>query len=119
MRPEQSLERRAKTWRLSRAFENFVNLFFMAVGHRRDDGLFVLEIPVDQTDADSSPGADIVHARLVKTAFGEARDRGIENLGWPVKNGVGLGLRHGGKTMNERSFIVKWPQIYETIWCFI
>jgi hypothetical protein len=30
----------------------------------------------------------------VKAAFGEARDRGIENLGWPVKNGVRLGLRH-------------------------
>jgi hypothetical protein len=33
----------------------------------------------------------------VETALGKARHRGIENLGRPVKGGVGLRLGHGPK----------------------
>src|SRR5205823_3812583 len=87
----------------------------MSIRHRRNHGLFVLKIAINQTDADPGFSADIVHARLVETTFGKARHRGIENLRRPVKNGVGLRLGHRAKTMNERSFIVKWPLFYEAI----
>ena len=43
--------------------------------------LLYFKMPVDQTDADSSFGADVVHARLMKSALGEADDGRLENLG--------------------------------------
>jgi hypothetical protein len=51
----------------------------------------------------------------VKTTFGKASHSGIENLGRPVESGVGWRLGHWATTMNERSFIVKWPSLYEAI----
>jgi hypothetical protein len=92
-----------------------MDFLFMPIGHGRNHGLFVLKIAINQTDADPGFGADIMHARLVETAFGKARHRGIENLGRPVKNGIGLRMGHWATTMNERSFIVKWPGFYEAI----
>src|SRR5437588_5129446 len=85
----------------------------MPIGHCRNHGLFILKITIDQTDADSRFGADIVHARLVETTLGEARYRGVENLRRPAKNGVSLRVGHWANTMNERSFIVKWPAFHE------
>src|SRR5260370_12094217 len=83
----------------------------MSIRHRRNHGLFILKIAIDQADADPGFGADIVHARLVETTFGKARHRGIEDLGGPVKDGVSLRVGHWANTMNERSFIVKWPSL--------
>src|ERR1700737_5290767 len=83
----------------------------MPIGNGRNHGLFILKVAIDQTDADPGFGADIVHARLVETTFGKARHRGIENLGRPVEDGVGLRLGHWANIMNERSFIVKWPYL--------
>ena len=53
----------------------------MPIGHGGNDGLLVDEIAIDQADADSGFGADIVHAGLVKAALGEANDGGLEDLG--------------------------------------
>jgi hypothetical protein len=97
------------------AFQNFLDFLFMPIGHGRNHGLFVLEIAIDQTDADPGFGADVVHARLVETTLGKARHGGVENLSRPIKDGVGLRVGHWAKTMNERSFIVKWPGFYEAI----
>jgi hypothetical protein len=59
-----------------------------------------LEVAVDQADADSSLGADIMHAGLVETFPGEAEDCRVEDLGSAIEAGgdgrVGLEETHGG-----------------------
>ncbi len=68
----------------------------------------ILKIAIDQPDTDAGFGADIVHARLVKTPFGETNYRRVQDLRFSVETAIGLRQRHWAKTMNERSFIVKW-----------
>jgi len=97
MRGEKHLERFEQAGGLARAIENLMNLFLVPVGHSRNHVLLVLEIAINQADADPGFSADIVHARLVETALGKTRHRGIENLGRPVKDGVDLRLGHGPK----------------------
>jgi len=65
----------------------------MSGGHRRNDCLLIFEIAIDQFDADPSLSADIVHAGLVKPAFGEADQRSFKDLGTPIRvRRVYLGL---------------------------
>ena len=80
MRGEKNLERFEQSRRLSGAFEERLDLVLMAVGHGGNDGLLVFEIAVDEADADSGLGADVVHAGLVEAAFGEADHGGVEDL---------------------------------------
>ena len=84
MRGEQDFERLEQRRRLARAFQHFADLFLVPVGHRRNDRLFVFEIAIDQTDADPGFGADVVHAGLVKSAFGKADESGIKDLGTSI-----------------------------------
>jgi hypothetical protein len=66
----------------------------MPIGHGCDDGLFVFEVAVDQTDADAGFGADIVHTGLVETVFGETDDGSVEDLGPTIEGGFNLRIRH-------------------------
>jgi hypothetical protein len=52
-----------------------------------------------------------VHARLMKSAFGEAHHGGIKDLRRSIQAGLCLGVDHGAKKMNERSFIVKFGHL--------
>jgi hypothetical protein len=61
----------------------------MPIGHGGNDGLFVFEVTIDQTDTYSGLGADVVHAGLMKTAFSEAVHGGGKDLLTPVSNGIG------------------------------
>ena len=79
------------------ALEHVLDFVFVPVGHGRDDRLFVFEIAIDQADADACLGADIVHAGLVKAAFGETNHGGIEDLGAAIEGRFELGLGHGAK----------------------
>ena len=63
-----------------RAFQNFANFFLMAVRHRGNHRFFVFEVPIDQTDANAGFGTDIMHAGLMKPAFGKADYSGIKDL---------------------------------------
>ena len=69
------------------AFQDFLDLLLVPVGHRRNDRLFVGEIAINQSDAYARFGADIVHTGLVKAAFGEANQGGIEDLGPAIESG--------------------------------
>jgi hypothetical protein len=65
----------------------------MAIGHRGNDRLFVFEVAVDEADADTSFGTDVVHAGLMKSAFGKADYSGIKDLGTSIWVGrILLGL---------------------------
>ena len=70
----------AKSGSLTRAFQEFLKNLLPAISHGGNDGLFALKVAVDKTYADTGFGADIVHARLVKATFGEARESGAEDL---------------------------------------
>src|SRR5947199_8312896 len=80
----------------------------MPIGHCGNNRILILEIAINQTDANPGFGTDVVHAGLVEASFGEADQGGIEALGAAVLAGFYLGLRHDLGQMNERSFIVKW-----------
>ncbi len=69
---KQNLERFEEGGRLSGAVQDVLNFVLMAIRHGGDDRFFVCKIAVDQADADSGFGADIVHTGLVEAAFGEA-----------------------------------------------
>ena len=86
----------------------------MPVRHGGDDRVFVFEIAIDQTDADPGLGTDIVHAGLMKTAFGEANHGRLEDLVRAIRGRFVLGLRHKVEKMNERSFIVNSPSLKVT-----
>ena len=107
MSGEQDFERLEQRRRLFGALEDLGDLSLVAVRHCGDDRLFVFEIAIDQSDADSGLSADIVHAGLMKTALGEANKGCIEDLTTPIWSRICLGLGHRIGTMNERSFIVK------------
>jgi hypothetical protein len=95
MRGEQNFERLKQRLRLARAFQHVADFCLVAIGHRRNDRLLVFEIAIDQPDADAGFGTNVVHAGLVKSAFGKADQSGIEDLGATI--GIGrfyLGLRH-------------------------
>ena len=111
MRSEQNLKRLEQGRRLFSAQQHFGNLFLVAVRHRGNDRLFVFEIAINESDADPSLGADIVHAGLVKTTLGEANHGGLHDLLATILAGVYLEIRHKARTMNERSFIVKPPPL--------
>ena len=81
---EPDLERLEQRGRFPRSLEQILNEFLMMVGHRRDHRFFVGKVTIDEPDADSGFGADIMHARLVKSAIGEANHGGIENLRAPI-----------------------------------
>ncbi len=66
--------------RLSCAFEHVADFFLMPVRHRGNDRLFVFEIAIDKANADAGFGTDVVHAGLVKSAFGKADQSGIKDL---------------------------------------
>src|SRR6516162_9087545 len=107
MSREQDFERLEQRWRLPGAFQKVANLLLVPIRHCGNDRLLVLEVTIDQTDADTRLRTDIVHAGLVKSAFGKADQSGIKDLGTSIGNGICLGLRHNSWKMNERSFIVK------------
>src|SRR6516165_5445729 len=107
MSGEQDFEGLEQRRRLFGALQHFGNLFLVPVRHGGYDRLFVFKIAIDQSDADPSLGADVVHAGLVKTALGEANKSCIEDLATPIGSGICLGLWHRFAKMNERSFIVK------------
>ena len=68
----------------------------MPVGHGRNHRLFIGEIAINQTDADTRFCTDIVHTGLVKAALGETNQGCIEDLGGAIEGGgFGLGLGHG------------------------
>src|SRR5689334_14553553 len=95
MRSEKDFQRLEQSGRFSGTFEQTGNFGFVPVRHRGDYGFLVLKIAVDQADADSSFGANIMHASLVKSVLGEAGDGGLEDLGPAIENGgVSEGLRH-------------------------
>jgi hypothetical protein len=52
----------------------------VTVRHRGNDRLFIFKIAIDQSDADPGLSADVMHAGLVKTAFGEANKGCIQDL---------------------------------------
>ena len=66
---------------MPRALQHLVNLLLMSIRHRPNHVLLIFEVAVDKTDADAGFGADIMHAGLVKSAFGEADHGRVENLG--------------------------------------
>jgi hypothetical protein len=86
MSGEQNFERLEQRRRLFSALQHFGNLSFVAVRHCGNDRLFVFEIAIDQSDADPRLSANVVHAGLVKTAFGEANKGCIEDLATPIWN---------------------------------
>ena len=95
MRGEQNFKRLKQRLRLARAFQHVADFCLMAIRHRRNDRLFVFEIAIDQPDADAGFGTDVVHAGLVKAAFGKADQSGIKDLGTSIGAGrFYLGLRH-------------------------
>jgi hypothetical protein len=69
-----------------------MNFLFMPISNCGNDGVLVLEIAINEANADPSFGTDIVHAGRVKASFGEADQGGIENLGAPIGAGFYLGL---------------------------
>ena len=73
---------------MSRAFEHLMNFLFVTVGHRGNDRVFVFEIAVNQADADSGFGADIVHAGLMKAALGKACHSGLHDLLAAILSGI-------------------------------
>ena len=80
MRGEQNFQRLKQRRRLLRAFQHFANFFLVAVRHRGNHRLFIFEVAIDQADADAGFGTDVVHAGLVKSAFGKADQSGIKDL---------------------------------------
>ena len=77
------------------ALEHFRNFSFVSVGHRSDDRFLILKIAIDQADTDASLGADVVHARLMKSVFGEANERSLEDLRSAIESGrFSDGVRH-------------------------
>ncbi|MGH7982486.1 MAG: hypothetical protein ACREFF_04985 [Candidatus Udaeobacter sp.] len=65
----------------------------MAISHCGNDSLFVFEVAVDEANADTSFTTDVVHAGLMKPAFGEADYSGIKDLGTSIWVGrILLGL---------------------------
>ena len=83
------------------------NVFFVFGRERRDNFLLVLEVAIDQSDANPGLGTDIVHAGLVKAVLCEAEHGRLEDLLSAIKNCAGAFRGHWKGTMNERSFIVK------------
>ncbi len=81
MRGEQNLKRLKQRRRLLRALEDLMNFFLMPIGHCGNDRILVLEIAINQANADPGLCANVVHAGLVEASFGEADKGGIENLG--------------------------------------
>ncbi len=81
MRREQNLQRFKQRRRLLGALEDLMNFFFMPIGHCGNDRILVLEIAINQANADPSLCANVVHAGLVEASFGEADQGRIENLG--------------------------------------
>ena len=81
MRGEQNLKRLKQRRRLFRALQYFVDFFLVPVGHRGNDRVLVLEIAINQANADTGLGANVVHAGLVEASFSEADQGCIENLG--------------------------------------
>ena len=69
---QQDFERLEQRRRLARAFQHFADLFLMAIRHRGNDRLFIFEVAINQADADAGFGTDVVHAGLMKSAFGKA-----------------------------------------------
>src|SRR6187551_817285 len=113
MRREEHLERLEEGRSLASLLEQFPDLLLVLVGHGGNDGFLVFEIAIDQAHTDTGFGTDVVHARLVKAAFGEGDDGRFHDLVAPIDRAVSrskswrhLGLVGCG-TMNERSFIVK------------
>src|SRR5213078_695005 len=80
----------------------------MPIGHCGNNRILILEIAINQTDANPGFGTDVVHAGLVEASFGEADQGGIEDLGASILAGFYLGGRHDRGKMNERSCIVRW-----------
>ena len=85
MRREENFERFEQARRLARSLQHLVNLFFMSIRHRGYDGVLVLKIAVDQTDADACLGANIVHAGLMESSLGKAYHGGIKDLSSPLE----------------------------------
>src|SRR5215212_2091270 len=114
---KQYFERFEETWRLPGKLQKLLNFLFMLLRHGANDCLFILEVAIDEANADAGFSADIVHAGEVKSLPGEAKDRGIDDLGLTIGGGIVLeDGRHGGK-MNERSFNVKFTFLHTTSGC--
>ena len=93
MRCKQDLERLEQARSLARAFQHLADLRFVPIGHCRNDSFLVFEVTIDQPNADPCLTADIMHAGLVKPAFGEADYGSLKDLGTPIPIGrVYLGL---------------------------
>jgi hypothetical protein len=56
------------------------------IGHGRNHRFLILEVTVDQPNANSGLAADVMHAGLVKPALGEANKGCVEDLGAPIWN---------------------------------
>src|SRR5439155_13924406 len=84
---EKNLERLEEAWCLARVLQHFLNLLFMLVRHRGNDGVLVLEIAINQADANASFRTDVVHAGLVKAALGEANQSSVEDLSSSIETG--------------------------------
>ena len=70
-------------------FENPAQIVEVLARHEGDHGVLAVEITVDETDADPSLGADVVHRREVETAAAEAGHRRAQDLTASVLGVVG------------------------------
>ena len=90
---EQNFQGIEERWRRAGPLEKIAEVFLMLLGEGGDNSFLARKIAIDQPDADAGFGANVVHARLVKAAFGEANHRSTKDLRPSIERAVGLG-RH-------------------------
>jgi len=68
-----------------------------------------LKIAIDQSDTDAGFGADIVHARLVKTPFGKKLPPRFQDLRFFGRAATRFEAKHGRNNEWNVHFIVNGP----------
>jgi hypothetical protein len=94
MRREQDFEGIEQRRRLTGALQQLVDLLFVLLRDGGDHRFLVLEVAINEAHADLGLLANVLHARLVKAALGEANHGGLQDLGPALKSRFQRDLRH-------------------------